>query len=599
MRGNPDVNTLKLLWVDDDHELTSTLADFLSGDGFRVDCAPDIESATKKLADDVYDLVLVDLDLPDGSGFSLIRDTPRTRAHEFVVVTGHGSVKTAVEALHHQVFDYLLKPIELSELRNVLGRVRNARNSGAAPSRSPASKTRTPARNNAELLLLGESPAMRQAQALVNRAAASEITVLVQGESGTGKEVVARALHRLSLRANGPFVALNCGAVSPTLIASELFGHERGSFTGAHQQHKGIFERADGGTLFLDEVTEMPIDLQANLLRVLETGTVVRVGGVTEIPVNVRVVAATNQNPMQYVEQGKLRLDLYYRLQVFPIVLPPLRERGDDILLLIDHFLTQSGENARNFAPAARERLLSHTWPGNVRELRNVIERARLLSTDVIELEHLMLPADTKPAHAHTAVGITQSPTTGNGSEPPGGTLHDVEQEMILQTLQACGGNRSRTAATLGISVKTLYNKLKRIERREAPPTSAPHKKARRIALLINDADVSEALAALLTLHEFGIVQARDMRGFGDATKNLDIDIVIFDLHLASGVSGIKLVEEYQAKRKKAGVPPATLVALTGSADGVAQLAATELSLTKDRVIVKPVDYPTLLAALE
>jgi DNA-binding NtrC family response regulator len=617
---------LRLLWVDDDAELTATLADYLSGDGIHVDCAPDIEQATRKLAEAVYDLVLVDLDLPDGSGLSLIRHTPPGRAREFVVVTGHGSVKTAVEALHHQVLDYLLKPIELSELRNMLGRVRQARARGtsvrAAAAVTPAEggTTSAPARaaprEDAGQQLLGQSPAMRQAQALVERAAGSEITVLVQGESGTGKEVVARCLHRLSRRAAGPFVALNCGAVSPTLIASELFGHERGSFTGAHRQHKGIFERADGGTLFLDEITEMPIDLQANLLRVLETGTVMRVGGTTEIPVNVRVVAATNRDPMGYVEQGKLRLDLYYRLQVFPIALPPLRERGDgDILLLAEHFLKQfgaaAGNPARTLSAAAKAALLRHPWPGNVRELRNVIERACLLGGAVIEPEHLMLPAvpPSGPAVAAAPAPVPIAvPTAGAtvpapaaapaAAESAPGTLRDAELEIIRQALAACGGNRSRTAAMLGISVKTLYNKLKRSEGGASAKTGA-RAGTRSVLLLIHDDDVRQALAGLLSLRGFQAVQACDMRSFTQATRNLDIGTVIFDLHLLPGVSAPRLVADYQARRQHAGHPPARLIALTGASDTPAQLAAADTPLTMDRVIRKPVEYQDIIEALE
>jgi two-component system, NtrC family, response regulator AtoC len=295
---------------------------------------------------------------------------------------------------------------------------------------------------------------------LVQRAAGSDITVLVQGESGTGKEVVANCLHQLSHRAAAPFVAFNCGAVSPTLIASELFGHEKGSFTGAMRTRPGIFERAAGGTLFLDEITEMPLELQASLLRVLETGT--------ELPVDVRIVAATNREPMQQVEQGRLRLDLYYRLQVFPIGLTPLRERPDDVVQLAQHFLAQFGAEApRRFSPAALEALQQHRWPGNARELRNVIERACLLGGELIEPQHLLLqeppqnPADAAAAEA----AATAAPAGSAGS-----LLRDAEQDIILKTLADCGGNKTRAAARLGISLKTLYNKLKRFEQQQAAP---------------------------------------------------------------------------------------------------------------------------------
>jgi DNA-binding NtrC family response regulator len=461
MKREADSGALRVLWVDDDYELTRDLAAYLGGEGYAVDCAPDLAAAGRALAGAAYDLVLVDLDLPDGSGFELIRDTPRERARQFVVLTGHGSVRTAVEAVRHQVFDYLMKPVELAELCNLLARVGHA--GGEAAAQAPGAAPAAVDGSDAADLLPGESPAMRQAQDLLTRAAGSDITVLLQGDSGTGKEVAASCLHRLSGRSDGPFVAFNCAALSPSLIASELFGHEKGSFTGALRTHKGIFERAEGGTLLLDEITEMPVDLQASLLRVLETGTVVRVGGDRELPVNVRIVAATNRDPMQYVEQGRFRLDLYYRLQVFPITLPPLRERGGDLVMLARRFLAQPGAAAapvQRFSPAALQRLRAHDWPGNVRELRNVVERARLLAGELIEPGHLLLP-EPGPAPAPAA-------PTAAVATPAGTRLRDAEQDIIQQTLAACGGNKTRAAAQLGISLKTLYNKLKRFEAREA-----------------------------------------------------------------------------------------------------------------------------------
>ncbi|MDR3418898.1 MAG: sigma-54 dependent transcriptional regulator [Nevskia sp.] len=467
MTRKPSTSALRVLWVDDDQELTRDLSEYLAGEGYAVDCAADLAEAARRLDETGYDLVLVDLDLPDGSGFSLIRDTPRERAREFVVVTGHGSVRTAVEALRHQVFDYLMKPVELAELCNLLARVSHARRAADIPA-APVGRTDTTGQasaadpaEQAAGLLLGRSTAMRRAQELLGRVAGSDVTVLVQGESGTGKEVAADCLHRLSHRRAGPFVAFNCAAVSPALIASELFGHEKGSFTGALRTHRGIFERAENGTLFLDEITEMPFELQASLLRVLETGSVMRVGGDHEFPVDVRIVAATNRDPMQYVEQGRFRLDLYYRLQVFPITLSPLRERPEDIPLLADYFLARySGPaSGRLFSAAATACLLAHDWPGNVRELRNVVERACLLSDGAIEPEHLMLPGAPAPRQAADATAPARNPGT---------LLRDAEQDIILQTLAACGGNKTRAAAQLGISLKTLYNKLKRFESKSA-----------------------------------------------------------------------------------------------------------------------------------
>ncbi len=464
-----------MLWVDDDQELTADLASYLGGEGYLISTAPDLESARKRLAQEVFDLVIVDIGLPDGSGLSLIKQTPRTQAREFVVLTGQGSLKSAVEAMRYQVFDYLMKPLELDELRNVLTRVRVGKSGAERVRPSIAPKANQPAdapasaESAAEVsaagLLIGNSPAMQQAQSLINRAAGSDITVLIQGESGTGKEVAANCLHQLSRRADGPFVALNCAAVTPALIASELFGHEKGAFTGAHRQHRGIFERAAGGTLFLDEITEMPIDLQASLLRVLETGRVVRVGGDSEIPVDVRMVAATNRNPVADVENGRFRLDLYYRLQVFPIELPPLRDRGTDVLVLAEHFLqhfSAGTSTPRSFAASAAAALLRHDWPGNVRELRNVVERACLMGADAIEAEHLMLPQRNARIESDEPA---QRPVVPALKSPAASVrLRDAEYDLIIQTLTACRGNKTRAAAELGISVKTLYNKLKRFE---------------------------------------------------------------------------------------------------------------------------------------
>jgi DNA-binding NtrC family response regulator len=467
---SPDA--LKVLWIEDDHEFTAGLYDFLCGEGYEIDCVQDLASARSLMARTNYGLVLVDLSLPDGSGLSLIRETPRSAGREFVVLSGQASVKNTIEALRYQVFDFLVKPLELSELRNVMARVRNAHralSTSASPTSAAASHP-SPAGNGARApsasaavadavsMLIGPSGAMERVRNLVARAAPSEITVLIQGESGTGKEVVAQSLHRLSNRSAAPFHAVNCAAVSPSLIASELFGHEKGSFTGAHRTHAGIFERAEGGTLLLDEVTEMPIDLQATLLRVLETGAVVRVGGATEIPVNVRVIAATNRDPVRQVETGRFRLDLYYRLQVFPIELTPLRERPEDILPMAEHFLSRFAVRdgrTRTLTPGAASMLLGHDWPGNARELRNVVDRACLLSGDVIEPQHLLLrsAAGNRPPAAGDAGGSASAPDTT--------TLHDNERELILKTLQQCRGNKTRAAAVLGISVKTMYNKLK------------------------------------------------------------------------------------------------------------------------------------------
>jgi DNA-binding NtrC family response regulator len=288
----------------------------------------------------------------------------------------------------------------------------------------------------------------------VEKVAPTDATVLVIGESGTGKELVAQTIHRLSRRSEGPIVAINCGAIPETLIESELFGHERGAFTGATQRRKGVFERADGGTLFLDEISEMPVELQVKLLRVLETDCYTRIGGDDEQPANVRVVAATNREPRQAVKDGKLREDLLYRLSVFPVRVPPLRERGSDIELLSRHFLDEinRSEHAhKRWDPAILDRFRAYTWPGNVRELRNVIWRSHIMGNGSLDIS--VVP--------HTA-GPSSVTDDGNGTIhlTVGTELAAVERQMIFATLRHFDDNKKRTAQTLGISLKTLYNRL-------------------------------------------------------------------------------------------------------------------------------------------
>jgi two-component system, NtrC family, response regulator AtoC len=290
----------------------------------------------------------------------------------------------------------------------------------------------------------------------IARVAGTSVTVFITGDSGTGKELVARAVHDLSRRRSREFLAVNCGAISPNLIESEIFGHERGSFTGAERQHQGFFERAHGGTLFLDEITEMPPALQVKLLRVLETGTFMRVGSTTPQETDVRVIAASNRDPMQAVARGDLRDDLFYRLNVFPIVLPPLRERLEDLPLLVAHFLQEIGRREgtyRRASPAALERLRQYRWRGNVRELRNVLQRAYVMATGP-EIGDELLPRDAVADPAGPAPAGTLQVAVGT-------PLAEIERQVILATLAHFGHQKERTAAALGVSLKTLYNRLK------------------------------------------------------------------------------------------------------------------------------------------
>ena len=433
-----------LLIVDDDDAIRETLAEIGRESGFTVAVAASVKDAFIQLERQAPDLVLTDVRLPGGSGMDIFKNVAISSA-EVVVMTGHGSVDNAVQALRLGATDYLVKPICMERLAEILARI--VTNAGGD---APGTPFEEPGRFGK---LYGQSERMLELYRQIGRVAPTNVTTLLIGESGTGKELAAHAVHELSPRRQRPFIAVNCGAISPNLIESEMFGHERGSFTGADRQHKGYFERADGGTLFLDEVTEMPLDLQVKLLRVLETGRFMRVGTNREVACDIRIVAATNRNPEQAVQEGKLREDLFYRLSVFPIELPPLRERGSDILFLAQRFLqTLNQEAGRNkaFAPQAQVALEQYDWPGNVRELKNFVRRAFIMADgDVLDLE--MLAPHLSPAGA---------PAAGQVSVPVGETLAEADRRLILATLERCNGVKKQTAAVLGISPKTLYNRL-------------------------------------------------------------------------------------------------------------------------------------------
>ncbi len=435
-----------VLMVDDDPEALEWLSEFVKAEGFTVAKAGSLRAARISLAQMRPDVLFADLQLPDGQGIDLIQDLETLEGTEFVLITGHATVESAIQALRQGATDYLTKPVDIDRLRAILRRV-----SGTAGLREEIGELRQELRGLGRFgHILGNSPVMQKLYDQIARVAPTSATVLLIGESGTGKELAAQTLHDLSRRKKKPFLPLNCGAVSPNLIESELFGHEKGSFTGADRQHKGYFERADGGTLFLDEITEMPLELQVKLLRVLETGMVMRVGTNTPIPVDVRVIAATNRNPAKAVQEGKLREDLYHRLNVFPITLPPLRERGTDIEFLAQHFLDQlnrqEGTN-KVFSPQAIAALYAHNWPGNVRELKNYVQRAYILADQVIDVElaqRMFAEPEPKPI---ITVRV-------------GSTLEEVERRLIEATMAECGNVRRKAAEMLGVSLKTLYNRL-------------------------------------------------------------------------------------------------------------------------------------------
>ncbi|HFD12590.1 MAG TPA: sigma-54-dependent Fis family transcriptional regulator [Crenotrichaceae bacterium] len=442
----PKLDGISLLLIDDDPGIIRSLGRALRGLGATVRSAASIKEAKLALAGFRPDVILSDLQLKDGQGLQLVSDyLSHVPSGHFYLITGYGSVENAVESIKLGVKDYLQKPVDPIELAQRLLDDR----SGSAESKPHAIP-----------YLLYQDPLMEQALAELPRIASSLQTVLIQGESGTGKELVARAIHELSLVADGPFVALNCGAIPESLLEDELFGHEKGAFTGAQKIRKGHFEQADGGTLFLDEIGEMPLPFQVRLLRVLEENAIKRVGSEQSVPVNVRIIAATHRNLEKEVSSGLFRQDLYYRLNILMIQLPPLRLRPADVQLLAKHFLQRSLQDLQHPSPSptldesSLGLLTSYQWPGNVRELRNMMTRlavrlpAEIKSIDAQWINQLL------PQHVQTV-------HSGHGCViPKGSTLAEAEQILIHAALADSSGNRIQAAKTLGIGERTLRRKL-------------------------------------------------------------------------------------------------------------------------------------------
>ena len=439
----------KVLVVDDDPATRDGLTALLETWGYSASSTADGKTALKLCAKELPQAVVTDLMMPGMNGIEFIEGL-REQVQQVAVVmmTGQATVETAVQAIKLGAYDYLTKPLEPEKFRAVLERglkqVALAREAGAL-----RQKLESPLGSYGGLI--GKSPPMRELYQQLSQIAATDAAVLVSGESGTGKELVAHTLHDLSPRREGSFLALNCAAISATLMESELFGHEKGAFTNAIERHLGCFEQTDGGTLFLDEITEMAAEVQAKFLRVLEEGQVRRIGGNTNIPVSVRVIAATNRSPAAAVKEGKLRQDLFYRLSVFNLELPPLRERGEDITLLARYFLESFAEKyqrpilqwATDFATA----LQSHQWPGNVRELRNAMERLVVLA----------------PGPTVTAADVQQFCLAAVVEDPSNAaplSLAEAERRAIERALAASGSNKTQAARILGITPKTLNAKL-------------------------------------------------------------------------------------------------------------------------------------------
>ncbi len=456
-----EIKNWRILVVDDDPLSRSFLAEAFSSLGVRVKAVDDGLAAWKLLEKSEFDLVISDQKMPRMTGLELL-DRLREASNEipFVLVTAFGTMELAVKALRSGADDVLVKPVALEQIELVLERLCKRR---SLVEENKYLRNQT----GSDVRIVCESPGMHAVVHLARRVAPEAVTVLLTGESGTGKEVIASELHRNSPRRDRPFVKVNCAAVPATLIESEFFGHEAGSFTGAHRSRPGKFEIAEGGTLFLDEIGEIPLDLQAKLLRVLEERIVQRVGGDRERAVDVRVVAATNRKLEEQVGLGAFREDLFFRLNVFPIHIPPLRERKEDILPLIEQFLEiecrRQGRGRSILLDAKSEQLFkNYPWPGNVREVRNLVQRAVVLCQDGLISHELVAPwlgAQQPP------VEIPRSFSTSFSQDDiqvlVGRTIKDVEDSLIKETLHVCGGNRTKAAKILGVTTRTLYNRLK------------------------------------------------------------------------------------------------------------------------------------------
>ena len=466
--------------MDDDPSIRWALAEALKSWGYRPAEAGTVAAGVAAFESEEPNAVLLDIDLPDGSGLDALREI-KARQPEAVVImiTANVVIQNTIAALRGGAYDFIAKPLNLEELRVTL------RNGIEAHQlrREVREVRRERARRFSFDQIIGDSPPVRRMLTLARKVAESEVSsVLLQGESGTGKDLVAKAIHYGSRRSEGPFVAINCAAIPATLIESELFGYEKGAFTDAKARKEGLFEQAEGGTLFLDEIGELELGLQAKLLRVLEEGAFRRVGGLKDLPLDTRVVAASNRDLKRESEAGRFRADLYYRLSVIQIDIPPLRERGDDILLLTGHYVKQLGERLRlkkrlrGLAPETEEVFRAYAWPGNVRELRNVVERALILEdSDVVTLEYLPrdLVAQTGRSEAAAPHSGAAAPPPAAGEDrgaaafslPPGGiSLDELENSLVRQAVERSGGNQTRAAEMLGISRDQLRYRLKKLD---------------------------------------------------------------------------------------------------------------------------------------
>lgn len=450
----------KILIVDDERFVRMALGEALRSWNYETLEAENVAQAKKVFEDAEPAIVLLDIDLPDGSGLDVLGDIKEKRPETIaVMITGNVDVPNVITALRSGAYDFISKPVRLEELRVTL---RNAVETKSLRREVKQARIER-ARGFSFSEIIGESAPIQKAIDLAQRVAASDVsTILLHGETGTGKDLFARAIHYSSELANAPYLAINCAALPATLIESELFGYEKGAFTDAKQRKEGLFEQAQGGTIFLDEIGEMELALQAKLLRVLEEGAFRRVGGLKDIPMNARIIAASNKDLKKTSEEGGFRLDLYFRLSVIQIDIPPLRERGDDIFLLAQHYIERAnqkrrGNKLRGLSPEVVKAFKSYRWTGNVRELRNVIERSSILEDgDLVTAAHL--PADL----AGGAMKLDSGNSAGFALPPDGIPLETVEFELAKQAMARTGGNLTRAAKLLDISRDQLRYKLKK-----------------------------------------------------------------------------------------------------------------------------------------
>ncbi|MEK6697634.1 MAG: sigma-54 dependent transcriptional regulator [Nitrospirota bacterium] len=450
----------KILVVDDEQLIRWTLEQHLVKEGYDVTTVESAEKGLELINEEAPDLVLLDNRLPDMSGLELLEKiNVQERGLMVIMITAYGMVETAVKAMKLGAYDYISKPFNLEEITFV---IKKALEAGSL--RKQVTLLRQQCKGQVDALI-GESEELAKVKNLILKIAKSDATtVLIQGESGTGKELVARAVHASSARADKPFMAVNCAALPVTLLESELMGHEKGAFTDAKAAKKGLFELADGGTVFLDEIGDMDLSMQAKLLRVLENKTFKRVGGVKDITVDVRVISATNQDLSKAISEGRFRKDLYYRLQVVPVNLPPLRERGDDVLLLARYFITYFNQelhkNVRGLSKEVEQILLLYPWPGNVRELKNALERAMILDVDTDLLpEHL--PQEILENRHEAATGMPVS-LDGFAIPDQGISMEDVEHALVKKALEIAAGNQTKAAQLLRMPRDAFRRRMKR-----------------------------------------------------------------------------------------------------------------------------------------